>query len=203
LAKPLVEAVQFLDEVFHVSEASLAELNRFLIWISDDDYRYTLIHVDLLIKKLKCCGNLPNRSLSPEFFVFYKAGSGTFSDVYYAIMPKNFPFPLVAIKRLSPRVSDALKFHLNTSKMSLSDIIVSMKMHELQALRLFTNCQHIVGLAVDFPSIPFVPIVLQPTTCPWKNALLHRSLVISILSKRCGSVPVKLDQISKMRKRIE
>jgi hypothetical protein len=147
-------------------------LHHFLTWTSDAVHICGLLHAELLRMRLVAVDNITKICLPGELIPVGKAGSGTFSDVYYALMPMNFRYPLVAVKRLKLRDSMTGGLHVGDRNLQVAKIR-QLKDHELCFLRLLYS-QHIVGLAVDDPLLPFDMIVLEPTSCTWKDVLNAR-----------------------------
>jgi hypothetical protein len=139
------------------------EIRRFLTWANDAGYRRALLVAEELRVNYGLAKQIPEIALPAEFIVLCEAGHGTFSDVFYALMPRNTRFPLVALKRLKLTVVAKQRYNVRDTRDEVLKQIVKMKMQEVNMLRLFTNCEHIVGLAVDDARLPFDTIVLEPT----------------------------------------
>jgi hypothetical protein len=161
---------------------TLRQIGTVLTWCATPVYTRALLCVERLRLEFEMQDIVPELRLPGEFMLLGKAGSGTFSDVFYAVMPTNARYPLVAVKRL--KLTATVHVEILTDKqdvfpMNAWQIITMMKVREEAMLRLLGDNKHIVGLAVDDLRTPFDMIVLQATTCTLKD----------LLEKRKGRVP--------------
>jgi hypothetical protein len=149
----------FFREISYVKHYLPDQLLRDIFSFDDSSrkqFGYTMTLVDL---------NLPDK-----FYPLSKRGLGSFSNVYYAVVPNNFRDPLAAVKMLKLDRPLQGAFWGNSNEEHTKAIRL-MKRRELRILHLFKNCQHIAGLAVDDDTLPFDCIVLQPISCTWKEVL--------------------------------
>jgi hypothetical protein len=183
LSRPLADVLSYFtsvlpqidlpDSLNRRTKILSTELNRVLAWAADAVYIQALLQIDLMRMAFGAVDDVPVFCLPLELINFRKAGSGTFSDVWYTVMPTNAIHPLVAVKRLKLTPFVKNYFHMTSQQIPRWKQIEALKMHELKFLRLI-HSQHIVGLAVDDASLPFDTIILEPTTCTWKDVLQAR-----------------------------
>jgi hypothetical protein len=157
-----VHSIPFTSDIREDCIYYIFEISRFLRWAKDATYRRVLLEAEKLRIQYGLTKQIPEYPLPAELIVLGEAGHGTFSDVFYALMPNNGRFPLVALKRLTLTEPARRRYNIGDTKNEVVKAILKMKMQELTLLRLLTNCDHIVTLAVDDPRLPFDTIVLEP-----------------------------------------